>query len=43
MKLESVCLVMTACISPPAQVINLCVKDMDYRKQQYIEAICFYI
>lgn len=43
MKFENICLVMTGCISPPAQVVKLCVRDKDYREQQYIQAICFYI
>lgn len=43
MRLESICLVMTGCISPSEKVIELCVKDKDYREQQYINAILFYI
>ncbi len=43
MKYDEVCLVMTACIAPSAQVKALTVRDEKERRKQYLEAARFYI
>ncbi len=41
--MKNICLVMTGCIAPPENVYTLYVTDHEIRKEQYKDAILFYI
>lgn len=43
MKPEDICLLLTGCIAPAKEVYALQLKDSDIRRQQYLEALRFYI
>ncbi len=43
MKYDEICLVMTACIAPSAQMKLLTIRDKGVRRKQYLEAARFYI
>lgn len=43
MKIDNICLVLTACMVPSPDVFALEIKDVNVRKQQYIDSLIFYI
>lgn len=43
MKIDNICLVLTACMVPSPDVFTLEIKDVTVRKQQYIDSLIFYI